>query len=213
MNAFITNANYHFILKQATNAFYGAQNTNDEGVKNALRFSCIDKAQAIFEELEVEQGQLIGKIFHIHSEEELEAFGAKLQEFLIPFPLVTDATIKKLFPKVKKLKLPTLSDEEIKQLVFLGWNDTSAQKKFIIAKHDGKLTGIQGNFTPTSKKGICAFCHQNERVGLFKADIKTKGSTDNFRAIGQYICADSLTCSSNVQSTNRLDAFIHELKS
>lgn len=213
MQAFITNANYHFILKQAMNAFYGAQNTNDEGVKNALRFLCIDKAQAIFETLEPEQEQLIGEIFHIHSEEELAHFDERLQEFLLPFPIVTDATVKKLFPKAKKLKAPTLPDAEMERLVFLGWNDTGAQKKFIIAKHDGKLTGVQGSFTPVSKKGICAFCHQNERVGLFKADIKAKGNTDNFRAIGQYICADSLACSAHVQSTDRLDAFIRELKS
>lgn len=102
MQAFMTNANYHFILKQAMNAFYGAQNTNDEGVKNALRFSCIDKAQAVFESLEPEQEQLIGEIFHIHSEEELGHFDERLQEFLLPFPVVTDTTVKKIVPESKK---------------------------------------------------------------------------------------------------------------
>ncbi|AQY50964.1 hypothetical protein UE46_07860 [Listeria weihenstephanensis] len=213
MQAFITNANYHFILKQAANAFYGAQNTNDEGVKNALRFSCIDKANGVFDILDSEQEKLIAEIFHIHSEEELAEFDQKLQPYLLPFPLVDDAVVKKLFPKVKKLKAPHLEKEDMERLVFLGWNDTGAQKKFIIAPHKGQLTGVQGNFTPSSKKGICAFCHQDERVGLFKADIKARGNTDNFRAIGQYVCADSLTCSANTKSTARLDAFIEELKS
>ncbi|MBC1812698.1 FusB/FusC family EF-G-binding protein [Listeria booriae] len=209
---FITNANYHFIMYQAFNAYHGAINTNDESVKNALRFSCIDKARAIFDTLTTEQEALIGEIFHIRSEEELEAFDAKLQNYLVPFPSINEKTVKKLFPKVKKLKAPDLPAEQMDRLVFLGWNDTGAQKKFIIAQHDHQLVAVQGSFTPISKKGICAFCHQNERVGLFKADIKAKGNNDNFRAIGQYICADSLTCSNNIKSESRLLEFINVLK-
>ncbi|EUJ43000.1 FusB/FusC family EF-G-binding protein [Listeria riparia] len=209
---FITNANYHFIMHQAFNAYHGAINTNDESVKNALRFSCIDKARAIFENLTTEQDALIGEIFHIRSEEELETFDAKLQNYLIPFPIINEKTVKKLFPKVKKLKAPDLPAEQINRLVFWGWNDTGAQKKFIIAQHDNQLVAVHGSFTLISKKGICAFCHQNERVGLFKADIKSKGNNDNFRAIGQYICADSLTCSSNIKNESRLLEFINVLK-
>ncbi|MBC1473217.1 FusB/FusC family EF-G-binding protein [Listeria grandensis] len=213
MKPFITNVNYHFILKQAMNAFYGAQNTNDEGVKNALRFSCIDKATAIFDALDSEQEQLIGEIFHIHSEEDLEKYDATLQDYLLPFPTIDDAVVKKLFPKAKKLKAPTISPEEMARLVFLGWNDTGAQKKFIIAPYKEQLTGIQGNFTPIAKKGICAFCHENGRVGLFKADIKTKGNTDQYRAVGQYICADSIACSTQMKDRTKLDEFIVVLKS
>ncbi|WML54975.1 FBP domain-containing protein [Neobacillus sp. PS3-12] len=90
------------------------------------------------------------------------------------FPKITDQQLKKMFPKQKKLKLPDLENIDHSRLTYLSWNDLRSNKKFIVYELDGKMVGIECEFTPTSKKNLCSFCNSFGEVAYFSTVTKAK---------------------------------------
>ncbi|HLO12924.1 MAG TPA: FusB/FusC family EF-G-binding protein, partial [Pseudoneobacillus sp.] len=119
--------------------------------------------------------------------------------------------VKKLFPKAKKLRLPDLHDMDLKEVTFLGWNDKGTNKKYIIANQPNGFIGLEGSFTPASKKGICTLCSKHSNVGLFMSE--TKGTVQGtYTRRGNYICQDSMKCNENIISLEKLEGFVELLK-
>lgn len=210
MNPFIENYQYNFIIKQATNIARAAHSVNDRDVKHTFIYAALEKALALFATITAEQEALLTEIVKLDSELALEQYKEKLLAFCLPFTPLTDAKIKKLFRKVKKLHYPIFTNDTIKNLTYFSWHDAGANQKFIIKKVDEKLLGVHGRFVPSSKKGICHFCHQHTHVGLLTVDIKLKGADMNYKALGNYFCVDSTTCNQAITSTEKLDAFLRE---
>ncbi|MGM9926801.1 MAG: FusB/FusC family EF-G-binding protein [Bacillus sp. (in: firmicutes)] len=211
MGSFIENYQYNFIVNEATKIAKASHTVNDSQVKEAFNASALEKVLNLFPDLTIEQKQLLHEIITIDSEIELEKYKEKISSFCIPFSPLTDAAIKKLFRKVKKLNYPSIEPEEISRLTYFGWNDAGSNRKFIVRRVNGKLQGIHGRFTPSSKKGICHFCHQLKEVGLYTVDLKKKGDTDYYRALGNYVCIDNSDCNQSIMDVNKLDAFIEEV--
>ncbi|MFS0783066.1 FusB/FusC family EF-G-binding protein [Bacillus sp. 1P06AnD] len=210
MIPFITNDQYNFIMKQAK-LIDGARHTvNDGQVKKAFIYSAFDKVLELFPHLEEEQHSLLSDMLSIESESGLEQFERKIGELCIPFPALTDHQISKLFRKVKKLNNPALTEDQWNHLTFVSWNDKGNGRKFIIKEVDGKLVGIHGRFLLSSKKGICHFCHHHSQVGLFTVELKSKGASMNYKALGNYICEDGEQCNRQILSTERIDSFLRE---
>lgn len=210
MNPFIENHQYNFIIKQATNISRAAHSVNDKDVKNTFIYSALNKVLALFADLNEEQEALLKEIVILDSEIALEQYKEKLTAFCLPFTELTDAKIKKLFRKVKKLNYPDITEESTKNLTYFSWHDAGANQKFIIKEVDEKLVGVHGRFVPSSKKGICHFCNQHAEVGLLTVDIKLKGDAMNYRALGNYFCVDSTTCNHQITDPERIDAFLRE---
>ncbi|MFX3625688.1 MAG: FusB/FusC family EF-G-binding protein [Ectobacillus sp.] len=211
MEPFIKSYQFNFIRVQTRNLVSGYSTVNDTDVLDALKYSSQDKVLSIFPNITEEQRALLNEILAVEEEMQADMFLAKLKPYVIPFKEVTDKTLKKLFPKVKKLKAPNFDDIDFKELSYFGWNDKGSDKKFMIADFDGKLIGIQGTFTPSNKKGICALCNRHEEVGMFLAEVK--GSEQGtFIKRGNYICQDSQKCNHNLTTLDKLHGFIALLR-
>ncbi|MFD0771336.1 FusB/FusC family EF-G-binding protein [Bacillus sp. CGMCC 1.60114] len=211
MEAFIRSDQYNFIKSQAYILVNGHATANDRGVIAALKSLAIEKVLHAFENLTDEQKELIDMILTVENKEGAESFLFKLTPYVIPFQEVTQQTLKKLFPKAKKLKLPAMEEINMKETSYLSWIDKGTNRKFIITRNNNKLVGIQGTFQSINKKGICALCHRHEELGMFLVEIKgdVQGT---FVKKGNYICQDSIVCNQNMTSLDKLYDFIERLR-
>ncbi|QWH17191.1 elongation factor G-binding protein [Bacillus mycoides] len=211
MEAFIRSDQYNFIKSQAYILANGHATANDRGVIQALKSLAIEKIIHLFENLTDEQKELIDTVLTVENREGAESFLLKINPYVIPFQEVTAQTLKKLFPKTKKLKLPDMDEINMKETSYLSWIDKGTSKKFIIAKNNNKFVGLQGTFQSINKKSICSLCHGHEEVGMFLVEIKGK-IPGTFVKKGNYICKDGVACNHNMKSLDKLQDFIERLK-
>lgn len=211
MKAFIRSDQYNFIKSQAYILVNGHATANDKGVIAALKSLAIEKVLHLFEDLTDDQKELMDMILTIQNREDAESFLLKLSPYVIPFQEVSEQTLKKLFPKAKKLKLPEMEEIDMKETSYLSWIDKGSNRKFIIARKDNKLVGVQGTFQSINKKSICSLCHKHEEVGMFLVEIKGD-VPGTFVKKGNYICKDSIVCNQNMTSLDKLDDFIERLR-
>jgi hypothetical protein len=211
MEPFIRTDQFQFIKLQTQILINGHSSVNDRNVLNALKSLASDKVSNLFSDINAEQKQLVEPIIDVVDSEKAEKYLGKLKPYVIPFKQVTEKTVKKLFPKAKKLRLPSLDGIDLKELTYLGWNDKGTNKKFIITPYKNDIIGLHGTFTPASKKGFCTLCNRHAEVGLFMSE--TKGiAQGTFVRRGNYICIDSQKCNENLISLEKLESFIAVLK-
>ena len=208
--AFIRNDQFNFIKDQTKILVNGKATSNDAEVLNVLRHLAQEKVFGLFPSLTEEQKAVLGPLTAVKETADAEVYLEQLEPYIIPFKTVTDAGLKKLFPKAKKLKGPKLDSVDFKKLSYLGWIESS-NLMYLVTEKDGRLEGIHGSFTRSAKKGICSICNRHSEVGMFTA--KTKGSgQDNFVKRGNYICQDNETCNSNINTLERLHEFVERLQ-
>jgi hypothetical protein len=211
MEPFIRTDQYQFIRSQTQILINAHASVNDRTVLNALKSLVNDKVSNLFDVLNDFQKQLVDPIIDVVDSKKAEEYLGRLMPYVIPFKKVTEQTIKKLFPKAKKLKLPSLENINYKEMTYLGWYDNGTNKKYIIAQQQNNFIGLHGSFTLSSKKGICTLCNHHAEVGLFM--FETKGAVQGtYIRRGNYICQDSQTCNENLISLEKLDNFIKLLK-
>ncbi|MCZ8540573.1 FusB/FusC family EF-G-binding protein [Psychrobacillus sp. FSL K6-2365] len=207
MNPFIRSDQYNFIKKQTQALVNGHATVNDRGVLNALRALSLEKVLGLFEESTEAQKNLLKAIVEIKEKLEAESFLETLKPYVIPFKEISETAIKKIFPKAKKLKIPSLENIDFKELSYLGWLDKGSNKKFLVIEYKNKLVGISGGYKNSNKKGICALCNRTEEIGMFTSSVK--GMTqDAFITRGNYICQDSQKCNENIISLDKLNKFV-----
>jgi hypothetical protein len=207
MEPFIRVDQYQFIKNQTQHLINGYASVNDRKVLNALKSTVYDKVLNLFSQLDENQKQLIDQISEVEQQAKADEYVSSLKPYVIPFKNVTEPTLKKLFPKAKKLKLPVMNEVDLKELTYLGWNEKGTNKKYIIAAQPKGFIGLEGSFTPSSKKGMCTLCHKQTKVGLFMTKIKGD-IQGTYTQRGNYICQDSMTCNENLTSMKKLDEFI-----
>ncbi len=210
MEPFIRNDHYNFIKMQAKILVNGHSSASDPGVLNALKASTQEKVLSLFESIGDEERELLASVETIKDKEEAELYLARVKKYVIPFRTVSESTIKKLFPKVKKLKQPDFEATNVHEITYLGWNDIGSERKYIIADFDGTFRGLRGSFKPNHKKGICSLCNTHSEIGLFFAE--TKASKDgNYTSRGNYICQDSNECNQKLTSQEKVHDFFEHL--
>ncbi|KPL58897.1 FusB/FusC family EF-G-binding protein [Rossellomorea vietnamensis] len=210
MDPFIRNDQYNFIKYQTQALINGYSTVNDLGVLQALRGLVHDKVMNLFEDLSPVQLKELESIVTIRDTDQAEDFLIGLKPFVIPFPALSDSTVKKLFPKVKKLKTPAWDEIELKDISYLGWNDYGQERKYIVAEYEGKLRGFKGTFKNSSKKGICTICNTFGSIGFYLSESKTSAH-GNFVKKGNYICQDSDECNEKLKDKDKLDDFIQRI--
>lgn len=211
---FIRNHQYNLIKRQA-NLLQNACNTvSDPKVVEAVRFSTQTKIIDAFPEATELQKKSLEKLSTLNKTEDFQHYLHSLEPLMTEFTQVTIAQIKKLFPKVKKLKVPDLTAIDYRYVTYIGWTDIATNKLFIVYYQDGQLVGIEGKFTPTNKKSTCFLCNRHEEVALFSAITKSKpanASPDYYKAIGNYMCVNSDVCNKNISDVAGLEKFISNL--
>ncbi|MFS0553201.1 FusB/FusC family EF-G-binding protein [Brevibacillus sp. 179-C9.3 HS] len=207
MEPFIHTHHYHFIKSRVQAIMNAYATSTDVNVIRARKEIAHEEIFQLFPSITPEQKELLQPIDTIKEKAEGKQFLHLLSSFVIPFPAPTESSIKKLFPKVKKLKVPNLTEINFSEISYISWLDTATDKKYIIANHEGKLIGIHGQFTSMNKKGVCALCNRFEEIGMFV--LEAKGSSDGtYLKKGNYICQDSVTCNQNIISLDKLHDFI-----
>lgn len=165
MKSFIRTDQFNFIKRQVQNLVNGHATANDDGVRSALKSMTLERVLVLFPLIDEEQAQLLQPISLIDNKEEAEAFLSQLKPYVMPFE-VSEQGIKKLFPKAKKLKVPSLAEIDLRDIAYLSWTDTTSNKRYIVINRDSKLIGIEGSFTPSNQKGVCSICNSHKEVLL-----------------------------------------------
>ncbi|MFC7784159.1 FusB/FusC family EF-G-binding protein [Rossellomorea sp. GCM10028870] len=210
MEPFIRNDQYNFIAYQTQVLINGYSTVNDLGVLQALKGLVKDKVTNLFDGLSQAQQDILDPIGDISDTDHAEDLLIGLKSYVIPFPSVSDASLKKLFPKVKKLKTPDWANIDFRDLSYLGWNDYGQERKYIVAEYEGKLKGFKGTFKSSSKKGICTICNSFGSIGFYMSESKTS-SQGTFVKKGNYICQDSDECNEKLKDKEKLDDFIQRI--
>ncbi|MBB6734370.1 FusB/FusC family EF-G-binding protein [Cohnella zeiphila] len=211
---FIRNHQYNQILKQAKLLQKAFETGSDPKVTESVRESALIHVMEAFPDATETQKQTLEQLVSLRSEEQFRDYMRSLEPLMEEFSPVTEQQLKKLFPKVKKLKVPDLSAVDFRYVTYLGWTDVATGKLFLVYRLDGRLVGIEGRFTPANKKGACFLCRRQEEVALFTAVTKSRpagASPDYYKAIGNYMCTDSEVCNRNLTDTAILEKFVRDV--
>ncbi|MBM7568785.1 FusB/FusC family EF-G-binding protein [Paenibacillus sacheonensis] len=210
---FIRNHQYNEIKKRIGQLQNACNTVSDKKVVEAVRNDTEMMINGLFLEATDQQKQLLGNLDQLHGTADFQRYLQALEPYVIEeYAQVTDNQLKKLFPKIKKLKLPDLEAADSRFATYLGWTDIAVNRLFIVYELGGKLVGFEGKYTPTNKKGVCFLCSKHTEVALFTAVTKWKPagvSSDYYRAIGNYMCVNSEVCNRNITSVDVLETFIH----
>lgn len=210
MEPFIRVDQYNFIKRQVQNILNAQSNSNDHRVRSEIKSMAMERVNALFPNMTTEREQLLKPLSEVDDKEKAEQFIIPLKQYVIPF-LYTEKGVVKLFPKVKKLKVPAVKDQDLQELCYLSWMDYSTNQKFIVMNTDEKQLGLYGSFEPLRQKGICMICNGFEEVGLFLT--KKKGQIQGtYSKKGNYICKDSDICNQNITSLEHLQDFVNRYK-
>ncbi|CAM4058830.1 FusB/FusC family EF-G-binding protein [Saccharibacillus endophyticus] len=204
---FIHNHQLNVIKKQANFLLKTLRSVADRKVLATVRDTAVGKAMDAFEELTAEQKKLLERLADQEEAQHVQDYLDSLEPYLVPFPEVTAKQAQKLFPKVKKLKLPDLERLDYAHTTYLRWVDHATNRLFIVYENQDQFVGIEGRITPTNKKGFCMFCNRHQELGFF--NVKLKGSSpENLSSIGQYICMDDEACNHSITDTAPLEKFL-----
>ncbi|WP_010098892.1 FusB/FusC family EF-G-binding protein [Ornithinibacillus scapharcae] len=210
MEAFIRVDQYNFIKRQVQNIVNAQSTSNDHRVRSTIKSMAFERVCALFPDMTAEQEHILKQIPEIDDKEKADQFLIPLKQYVIPFAY-TEQRIAKLFPKVKKLKVPKEKDLDLQEICYLSWTDYSTNQKFIVINANGKPIGLHGSFDSSRQKGICVICNGFEEVGLFLT--KKKGEVQGtYSKKGNYICRDSEVCNHNIVSLDPLQRFTDLLK-
>lgn len=211
---FIRNHQYNLIKKQLGLLQRTCNTVADPKVVQSVRDGVQANVLEAFPEAAGEQRQYLERIYSLSAADEFQSYLSSLEPYLEEFPRITDNQLKKLFPKVKKLKTPNMAELDFRYITYLGWTDIAANKMFLAYQLDNRLVGIEGRFTPAHKKGVCFLCNRHEEVALFTAVTKSRpanASPDYYKAIGNYMCANSDACNQNMTSVEPLEKFFRAI--
>lgn len=208
---FIKNEQLNFIKKQIVLIKDSKKKNVPQNVLTAVIDLANAKIMELFQNVSLEQEEMLD-LAKLKTDKEYEQHIDHLSECILPFPDIAEQQLKKMFPKQKKLKLPDLSNIDHSKLTFLSWNDLRSNKKFIVYELDGKLAGIECEFTPTSKKNICSFCNSFGEVVYISTVTKAKKAKnpDYYKAIGNLICADSSECNKKITNVEYVRTFFKD---
>ncbi|OEH92540.1 FusB/FusC family EF-G-binding protein [Bacillus solimangrovi] len=210
MKPFIQPYQYHFIHKQMQTLLNAQSASNDESVLRALRTMATERLLEIVADGSDEQQQFVQALAEVDNTEKAEKLLAQLRSYVIPFE-VTEQEIKKLFPKVKKLRVPHLAEFDMFTRSYVNWFDSGTNKTFLVTRMNQKLVGLQGTLTRINEKGICTLCNGYEEVGILLVEEKGK-QLGTYTKRGNYICTDGEKCNQNITSLERIHGFIERLK-
>ncbi|WP_040952691.1 FusB/FusC family EF-G-binding protein [Gorillibacterium massiliense] len=210
---FIRNHQYNAIKKQVDFLQTTVNTVSDPKVVESVRYNAPIKALEAFPHASEQERQLLEKISALSSAAECQSYLQFLEPYRLSFPEVSAKQLAKLYPKVKKLKLPDLETTDYRRITYLGWLDIAMTKMYLVYSLDGKMVGIDGRFTPANK-GVCFLCNRHSEVALFTAvskDRPANASPDYYKAIGNYVCMDSAVCNQNITDVAPLEKFIGEV--
>lgn len=209
IQSFLTVANYHLLEQQMNKLLQALATTKDKNVILAVR-GIVDSEITAKLSLTDAQAQLVEQVFSVTYRAQGEEYLAQLIPYVIPFKAVTASTLKNLFKKEKKLKLPKLEDMDFQHICYLAWDDPGTHRKYIVIEQGEQLKAIKGTFSNNTIRGICALCNRHSDVGLLTTTVKGN-IVGTFTNHSNYICADSQSCNQHVTDIEKTQAFFERI--
>lgn len=206
---FLTVANYHLLEQQMNKILQALATTKDKDVILAVR-GIVDSEITEKLVLSSDETQLIKQLLNIKDRAQGEEYFEQLKKYVIPFKAITASTLKNLFKKEKKLKLPKLEEIDFQQICYFAWDDLGTHRRYIVIEQNEQLQAIKGTFTNNTIKGICTICNRHTDVGLFTTTTKGK-VVGTFTNHSKYICADSQKCNQHVTDIEKILVFMEHI--
>ena len=207
---FLRNDQYNFIKRQVRQLVNGHASVNDQHVIGALESLSIEKVLDLFADVTVEQKEILNKMVEIEDKEEAEKFLVNLATYIIPFSEPSEQRLKKLFPKVKKLKLP-LEGLNYNRMTYLSFDDIGTKRRYIITPTQKGMIGLSGTYEESHVKQFCSICNRLTKSYMFLT--KTKGEiAGTYTKKGNYICQDAEDCNQHVWTLEKLYEFVDNVK-
>lgn len=211
---FVRNHQYNLIRKQTEWLQRATGTVSDVKVVAAARESVYMRIAETFPEASPPQSEILEQVTDCRTAEDFKRYLDALDPLRASFSPLSESQLRKLYPKVKKLKTPNLAAIDWRTVTYLGWTDVAANRLFLVYELNGQPVGIEGRFTPASKKGVCFVCNRQEETALFSAVTKHRpagASPDYFKSVGNYICLHSDTCNRNITDVGALEKFVRDV--
>ena len=208
---FIKNADFNFIQNQVALIKDSYKKNVAPNVIQAVKDIANAKIIELFPNATNQQHKMFDLSAH-KTDQEYDNYMKQLQDYRLPLPKISEAQLKKMFPKNKKLKLPDLDKMNLDQMSYLSWVDISTNKKFIVFELEEKMVGIECKYTMLPKDNICSFCNRFGQVAYISTVTKAKKAKnpDYYKAIGNYMCFDSAECNKKITNVDYLATFMKE---
>lgn len=212
MKKFITKLDYNYIRKCLYDFNNTLSNCVDPNIIEANKIYIQDKIYSNLSTLTEEEKKILD-ISKIKDFEDITIYLNNLKKYVYSITNVTEAEIRKLFKKEKKLKIPDINSIENKN-VYLGWIDESTRKMFIVYNLNNtptgmvcKLSNIESNHT-----SICALCNHpgdNSELAFVSSICKTNNpDKGSYKSIAFNICLDSNKCNERITKVDKLEELI-----
>ncbi|GKV64249.1 MULTISPECIES: FusB/FusC family EF-G-binding protein [Sporosarcina] len=207
---FIRNDQFNFIKRQVLQLVSGHATVNDQHVINAMESLAIEKTEDLFTGLTPIQRNILNRIVKVADKETAEQYLVEIEAYIIPFKELSEQKLQKLFPKVKKMKLPK-ERLNYNRMSFLSYDDFGTKRRYIVVPARKGMIGLTGTYEETKTKQICAICNRLTPVCMFIT--KTKGDiAGNYTKKGNYICRDSEDCNHHLLSLDKVYEFVENIK-
>lgn len=124
---------YHYIAEQMYQLHNIYKSVNDpETVKHQMA-DVLHNIRNVFEAVTPELEASLETLKDIKlSKYQIEKVLNVVSQYVIPFQMPSSKQIEKQFRKVKKLKVPNFSSEDLLASTFLGWNDPSSNRRYML---------------------------------------------------------------------------------
>lgn len=190
MEPFIHTYQLNIIRRKLNQMIHSIYFTGDNRVMEATIQVVGQTLQEMFGHVSQEHRDMFKPVTGFRGQDEVNAFLESLKPYVIPFPQVTPAEIKKLFPKVKKLTMPGWNRIDFSSSVYLGWRDISTNSLFLVYNKNGKFHGLECRYLAghAGKTSTCFICNQavkGSASGLVTTVLNKRGaSADYYKSVG-----------------------------
>jgi len=213
MKPFLRNHHYNLIRKQVNLLQQTINTVSDTKVVESVRLGVHARILGALNDTDPVQRSLADSAAELKTPEQFAHYLQTAELYLEAFPSLTGKQLDKLFPKVKKLKAPDPSGIDFRRVTYLGWHDIAMNRMFLVYHMDGRCIGIEGRYT-ASRKGVCFACNRHEDIVLFSAVQQKRPANaqpEYYKAIGNYLCADSAVCNNNITDVTAIERFVREV--
>lgn len=210
MIAFMTNEQYNLVKKQVNKIINAKSSVNDPTILKTVKTLAWEVVQQSLPDMAEEEASLLGQMRLVDDRLTADKFFHELKPYVIPFPALSETKLRKLFPKVKKLKFPLIDAEDYQTMTYLSWDEKGSQYRMIVAPYEQSYIGLRGTFQPSEQKGLCHICHRFTDIGMFI--VETKGEVvGTFTKRGNTVCKDMKDCNHHVETLLHLSKFIRHI--
>ncbi len=133
---------------------------------------------------------------------------------------ITRDSLKKIFKKVKHLRLPKgIEDVDFSTLSYYSWLDQSDMVLYVLYEFKNELTGLRLEVVPAPagalRLGFCEFCHKHRKqseVFFVSTQTKYRPRGIEYRSRGTWVCSDYNICNTSLKTTKINDFFYRILE-